>query len=191
MLPEFITISILEANMLIKPWRRRGRVIIKLKGMLADCERKNNLRLWKRVKSILLYLSGESPSDIVSTFGVGQKSVYRWIERYNQFGPIGLLEGEHTGRPALLNQEQLLWLADIIDSGPIAYGFESGIWTSQIIRQVITEEFGVTYHDAHVRKILYKLGFSVQDPRKKLALADKNLQQKWIRETYPALKKTS
>jgi transposase len=159
--------------------------------MLTDYERNNNLRLWKRVKSILFYLGGKSPDDIVSTFDVGKKSVYRWIERYNKFGATGLLEGEHTGRPTLLDHEQLLQLADIIDSGPISYGFESGVWTSQIIREVIKQEFGVTYHDAHVRKILYKLGFSVQDPRKKLALADKNLQQKWIRETYPTLKKTS
>jgi len=173
-------------------WRRRvNKQFIKLKKLLHSCEENNNLRLWKRVKSILLYFNNKSPKEIVETLDVGEKSIYRWITQYNESGAEGLLEGEHTGRIPRLNQEQLLRLTDIIDSGPIAYGFGSGIWTSKIIREVIKQEFGVAYHDGHVRKILYKLGFTVQDPRKKLALADKNLQQKWIRETYPTLKKTS
>ncbi len=177
--------------MLIKWQRRIKEQILKLKKMLNACEQRNNLRLWKRVKSILLYLNNKTPKEIVDTLDVGEKSVYRWIASYNESGAEGLLEGEHTGRPAQLGQDQLLQLADIIDSGPVAYGFGTGIWTSKMITEVIKQEFGITYHDAHVRKILYKLGFSVQDPRKKLALADKGLQQKWIRETYPALKKTS
>jgi len=177
--------------MLIKWQRRIKKQIAKLKKMLSECEYTNNLRLWKRIQSILLYLKKKTPEEIIKTLNVGQMSVYRWINHYNESGIEGLLEGEHTGRIPQLNQEQLLQLGDIIDSGPVAYGFESGVWNSKIIREVIKQEFGVIYHDGHVRKILYKLGFSVQVPRKKLALADKDLQQKWIRETYPTLKKTS
>jgi len=158
--------------------------------MLFECESKNDLRLWKRIKGILLFLNKKSPDEIVEILNVSQRSVYYWITHCNEFGVDGLLEREHTGRTPQLNQEQMLQLGDIIDSGPIAYGFESGIWTSKIIREVIKQEFGVIYHDGHVRKILHKLGFSVQDPRKKLVLADENLQQKWVRETYPTLKKT-
>lgn len=164
--------------------------IVKLKKILSECEQNNNLRLWKRIKSILLYLKNKSPEEIVEIMDVCQRSVYYWISHYNENAVESLFEGKHTGRPAQLGQEQLKQLADIIDSAPVAYGFETGIWTSKIIREVIKQEFGVIYHDAHVRKILYKLGFSVQDPRKKLAFADENLRQKWIRGTYPALKKT-
>jgi hypothetical protein len=41
-----------------------------------------------------------------------------------------------------------------------------------------------------VRKILHQMGFSVQRPAKQLALARPELQQKWVRKTYPALKKS-
>jgi hypothetical protein len=37
-------------------------------------------------------------------------------------------------------------LADLVDSGPTAYGFLSGVWTSPLIARVIEEEFGVCYH---------------------------------------------
>ncbi len=55
--------------------------------------------------------------------------------------------------------------------------------------QAIYEEFGVEYHDGHVRKLLYDFGFSVQSPKRILALADKEKQNKWISKTYPDVKK--
>ena len=80
-------------------------------------------------------------------------------------------------------------LADIVESGPVAYGFDCGVWTSPMIGRVIEDEFGVTYHPGHVRKLLHDLGFSVQRPRKVLARADPEAQDKWHRHTFPNLKK--
>jgi putative transposase len=63
-------------------------------------------------------------------------------------------------------------LRDILDSGPVAYGLDSGIWTSPMIARVIETEFGVQYHPGHVRKLLRGRVFSVQRPRGVLARAD-------------------
>jgi transposase len=79
---------------------------------------------------------------------------------------------------------------DIVESGPIAYGFNSGIWTSVMVRKVIEEEFNVIYHPGHVRKILKGIGFSVQRPTISLANADASKRNRWIRYAYPNLKKT-
>ena len=81
-------------------------------------------------------------------------------------------------------------LADIVDSGPVAYGFLSGVWTSPMITRLIQEEFGVRYHPGHVRKLLHEIGFSVQRPKRKLARADAKEQDRWQRYDYPNLKKT-
>jgi transposase len=40
-----------------------------------------------------------------------------------------------------------------------------------------------------VRKLLHGLGFSVQRPRRVLARADAEEQDRWHRRTYPNLKK--
>src|SRR5258708_4240083 len=58
---------------------------------------------------------------------------------------------------------------DILDSGPVANGLDSGIWTSPMIAWVIETEFGIQYHPGHVRKLLHGWGFSVQRPRRVLA----------------------
>ena len=80
-------------------------------------------------------------------------------------------------------------MGDLLDSGPEAYGLDTGIWTSPMIAWVIEEEFGVQYHPGHVRKLLHGWGFSVQRPRRVLARADAAAQDRWHRRTYPALKK--
>ena len=71
----------------------------------------------------------------------------------------------------------------------MAYGLDTGIWTSAMITWVIVQEFGVHYHPGHVRKLLHELGFSMQRPRRVLAKADPKLQDRWHRQTYPNLKK--
>jgi transposase len=89
-----------------------------------------------------------------------------------------------------LTQTQCQQFHDIVESGPVAYGLQTGVWTSPVLASVIQEEFGVDYHPGHVRKLLHRLGCSVQRPTTRLVQADPKAQNKWIRYTYPNLKKT-
>jgi hypothetical protein len=47
-----------------------------------------------------------------------------------------------------LTPAQQKQLDDILDSGPAAYGLDTGMWTSPMIAWVIEEEFGIQYHRA-------------------------------------------
>ena len=98
------------------------------------------------------------------------------------------MEGYRSGRPSALTQKQRHELSDILESGPVSYGLDTATWSSPIIAWVIKEEFGVTYHPGHVRKLLHDLGFSLQRPRRVLAPADAKWQDPWHRHTYPNLK---
>ena len=121
---------------------------------------------------------------------VPRSRVSEWLKNYEQYGYEGLLEGYRPGRPSALTEENEQALSDIIDSGPVAYGYVSGVWTSPMIARVIRDEFGVTYHPGHVRKLLHQIGYSVQQPKRKLLKADPEKQDRWHRYTYPKLKKT-
>ena len=59
-----------------------------------------------------------------------------------------------------------------------------------MIARVIRDEFSVTYHPGHVRKLLHQLGYSVQQLERKLMRANPEKQDRWHRYTYPNLKKT-
>jgi transposase len=101
----------------------------------------------------------------------------------------GCWKGTAQGVRVGLNEKQLRKLGDILDSGPAAYGLDSGLWTSPMISWVIEEEFGIEYHPGHVRKILHDIGFSVQRPKRVLARADAAERDRWQRYTYPGIKK--
>ena len=58
-----------------------------------------------------------------------------------------------------------------------------------MIGELIRKSYGVSYHDQHIPRLLHKLGFSVQRPRKRLARADVERQALWLSKQLPAIKK--
>jgi len=166
------------------------KTVEKLLEVRREAQKEKAPRLLLRVQGILLSLDGHTTSEIAQHLKVHRSSVPVWIEHWNHYGEEGLWEGHRSGRPARLNEGQRQMLADILDSGPVAYGLETGIWTSPLIRQIIREEFDQDYHPGHVRKLLKQLGYSMQRPTTSLVQADQRQKLKWVRYTYPNLKKT-
>ena len=154
-----------------------------------EAERDGAYRVAKRLQAVILNSEGRSSGELAGILKAPRSKVSEWLLRYEQHGVEGLLEGYRSGRPALLTEKQRSQLGDILDSGPVAYGLDSGVWTSPMIAWVIEEEFHVSYHPGHVRRLLYDLDFSVQRPRRLLARANASEQDRWHRRTYPNLKK--
>ena len=165
------------------------RTIQKLIRLCKRAAQEGAYRVARRLHAVVLNMEGRTAPEIASLLKVHRSKVSIWLHHWQQWGLEGILEGHRPGRPKELTQPQLQALADILDSGPVAYGFHSGVWTCPMVSRVIEEEFSVPYHPAHVSRILHQLGFSVQRPRKVLARADKQLQSRWVRYRYPDIKK--
>lgn len=161
----------------------------KLTRVQREAEREGAYRVARRVHAVLLNSEGRSSGEVAAILRAPRSRVSEWLANFEQYGLEGLLEGFRPGRPPRLGEAQLVQLYDIVESGPVAYGYESGVWTSPMIARVIEEEFGVSYHPGHVRKLLHAIGFSVQRPRRVLARADAEEQDRWHRRTFPNLKK--
>jgi transposase len=154
-----------------------------------EAEREGAYRVAKRLRAVVLNSKGHTSGELAKILQAPRSKVSKWLQRYQTEGIDGLLEGCRSGRPSELSEEQQQQLGDILDSGPVAYGLDSGNWTSPLIAWVIEEEFGVPYHPGHVRKLLHRWGFSVQRPHRVLVRADAAAQDRWHRRIYPALKK--
>ena len=166
------------------------RTFNKLDDLHRLAERDGEYRVARRILAIRMNAQGQTAGEISRMLGVHRSSATLWLQHWMEKGLEGLLEGQRSGRPAELDAKDIDLLKDIVESGPIAYGFTSGVWTSPMIPRVIADEFGVRYHPGHVRKLLHEIGFSVQRPRRKLARADVEKQSRWRRYILPALKKT-
>jgi len=165
------------------------RTIQKLIRLCKRAAQEGAYRVARRLHAVVLNMEGRTAPEIASLLKVHRSKVSIWLHHWQQWGMDGILEGHRPGRPKELTNPQLQTLADILDSGPVAYGFHSGVWTCPMVSRVIKEEFSVPYHPAHVSRILQQLGFSVQRPKKVLARADKQLQSRWVRYRYPDIKK--
>ena len=163
------------------------RTYKRLIRLSKEAERDGAYRVAKRLRAVVLNSEGHTSGELADILGAAIQGV--GVVDVIKLGVEGLLEGYRSGRPSELTTAQQQQLGDILDSGPVAYGLDTGIWTSPMIAWVIEEEFGVQYHPGHVRKLLHGWGFSVQRPRRVLARADAAAQDRWHRRIYPALKK--
>jgi transposase len=166
-------------------WKTRVRMNI----LRKEAEQDGAYRVARRFHAVILNSEGHTSGEVARVLKAPRSKVSLWLSNYNEYGVEGLLEGHRCGRPGELNETQGQALADIVESGPVAYGFDCGVWTSPRIARVIEEEFGIHYHSGHVRKVLRRMGFSVQRPRRVLARANPAEQDRWRRYDYPRLKK--
>ena len=170
--------------------RGNTRTLLRLRVLRQVAQTDKAPRVALRLEAIMLSVQGQTTGQIAQGLQVDRTRVHAWIGAWNEHGDEGLLEGHRSGRPAQLNATQREQLADILDSGPVAHGLNTGVWTSPLIAQVIQYEFDVHYHPGHVRHLLKGLNFSVQRPKTRLVQADPKKQNRWIRYTHPNLKKT-
>lgn len=179
-----------EAAMRARVLNLHHSTVTKMKRLKREAEEQGAYRVARRIHAVLLNNDELSSGNIATLLQVPRSRVSEWLMNYDKYGFESLLEGHRSGRSSSLSSTDKRMLVDIIESGPVAYGYTSGVWTSPMIARVIQEEFRVLYHPGHVRKLLYQLGFSVQRPKRKLMRADPAKQSKWHRFTYPNLKKT-
>ena len=171
--------------------RRRPEDIADLEGFLADAKRRKRHDEVKRFTAILAYIGGERAALVAQRLKIERSVINKWMRWYATAGVEGLLTKSRSGAPSKLTDDQRGELTAAVKSGPNAAGYESGMWTAPMVADLIEKRFGVTYHHDYVARLLHKLGFSVQRPRKRLARADAELQRQWVEERLPAIKKKS
>lgn len=134
-------------------------------------------------------LDGLKSTQIAQQLGVTESAVSKWLSAYVQRGFEALKPGVASGATSRLSPEQLEALDDMVDAGPQAAGFSSGIWTARLVAKLIEQRFGVSYNWKYVPELLHRMGFSVQRPRKRLSRADHEAQEYWLRVRLPEIKK--
>jgi len=169
--------------------RRTRTARTALERFTEKAKRDGRLDEWRRGRAVLSYLEGRRVVDIAEMLDVTRGSVNRWLGWFNELGLPGLRTIKPPGVPPKLSAAQCEELAKLIDAGPIAAGYQSGVWTGPMIADLIDERFGYRFHNHSVPALLHKLGFSVQRPRKRLARADLEAQATWLRKRLPAIKK--
>jgi transposase len=100
----------------------------------------------------------------------------------------------HHPAPGARNKlapEQLAELANLLARGAEAHGFRGDVWTYPRIAVVINQELGVKYHDNHIPRILKKIGWSRQKPRRRATQRDEAAIEHWREKDWPDIMKAA
>lgn len=173
----------------ISPTRKTPQELSQLRTLLQEAHDRSDLDTWRRARAVLSYIEGVSVIQIAEQLSVARGSINQWLRWFETIGTDGLRPRKAPGAAPRLSLEQRSQLVELIESGPQSCGFTSGLWTGPMIGDLIFERFQVRYHHQHVPRLLHQLGFSVQRPRKRLARADLEAQNTWVRERFPDIKK--
>lgn len=148
----------------------------------------NDLAVYRRARALLLVgRDGYTRLEAAKTVGVEESVLYRWQQRFKRQGVAGLATRKAPGKQCRLNVEQFAQLESIIRLGPEAHGLDTGCWTAPIVSKLIKKVFNEDYSAPQVRRLLRKMAFSYQVPKRRLALADTEKQRDWSEERLPAL----
>lgn len=88
-----------------------------------------------------------------------------------------------------MTEAQHAQLPSLLQRGAEAFGFAGDIWTTARVAEVIRREFGVSYHRAHISKVMRRIGWSLQKPARRAIQRDEQAIEQWQKERWPDLKK--
>jgi transposase len=103
---------------------------------------------------------GESPADVATALGMSRAWGYQC--QAQQPAPKDLTNSKHSGRPRKLSAQQERQVLRLIDAKrPDHYGFGSGLWTRQIVQQLLLARFQVRLSLLSIAKLLKRLGLAM------------------------------
>ncbi len=143
----------------------------------------------RRHRALALKRGGWKQQAIAAALGVTKGAVSQWMSAVREHGDEGLCAHPHPGAVAKLTEQQRAQVPEFLTHGAEAYGFRGEVWTCARVAAVIAQEFGVSYHRAHVSRLLKALEWTPQKPAERAAQRDEARITQWREETWGELKK--
>ncbi len=115
-----------------------------------------NAKILKRLYFIKYRYEGTSVEEACNLVGVAKPVGYIWQERWNDDGYEGLIPRYAGGRPSKLNSQQKEKLVQLLK--------QKDVWTTDKVKSLIIDEFGVEYTLKQIRIIARKFGMKYAKP---------------------------
>jgi transposase len=145
----------------------------------------------RRLRAAELFAAGIHQAEVARQLEVSAQAVSVWHARWQEDG-IGALHSRGPSGPApRLSDAQLAQVEQALLKGATANGFTGELWTLERVALVVERLTGVQHHPAWVWALLrYRLGWTVQRPRRRAAERDQPAIDRWVKERWPQIKQT-
>jgi transposase len=133
---------------------------------------------------------GESPETVARIFNFERYCIYKWIKIYEEKGYEGLNTLKSPGAENIMTGEIDNWVKEtILNKTPLDFGYETHLWTSLIIAQLLKKQFDIEVCDDTVSLHLKKIGLTYQKPCYFDKKRDENEIDYFINEKFPRIKR--
>src|ERR1039457_6328333 len=142
-----------------------------------------------RIIAVERVQAGESPEDIIRTWGFTRSCIYTWLARYRAGGGGALKARALKGRALKVQPTQMRWLYQTVTGkSPLQFRFEFALWTREMIRVLLRERFQLQLSLASVGRLLKQLGLTCQRPLFRAMEQDPERVRRWREQEYPAIR---
>lgn len=129
-------------------------------------------------------------AQIAQRLRVTTNAVYVWRRQWRAGGSAALASKGPGGSACRLDEQRLDRLAQALEQGPAAYGFdEDQRWTLARVADLIARLFHIRYTLRGVSYLLHRMGFSPQVPAHRAIERDEDAIVTWRKEAWPAGKR--
>lgn len=143
-----------------------------------------------RVLAVQRMNEGEHPDAVAASLGMNRSWAYkcRAAAKGRGHGLLALRSTKGTGRPRKLTPTQESQVYRWVNGKrPDQYGFDFGLWTRQIVQELLLTRFGVKLSLASIGALLARLGLTAQKPLERAYQRDPEAVARWKNETFPAI----
>ena len=126
-----------------------------------------------RIRAVERVQAGESPEAVIQALGFTRSCIYTWLARYRSGGWGALKARALKGRPM----------------SPLQFRFEFALWTREMIRVLLREQFDLRLSVASVGRLLKQLGLSCQRPLFRAMEQDPKRVRRWLEQEYPLIRR--
>jgi transposase len=142
-----------------------------------------------RLKAGKLFKKGIHQAEVARKLGVTPAAVNYWHKEWKSHGSKGLKSLGHPGFDSKLTEEKRQSFKQAILKGPLAYGYETNLWTLPRLASVMKKVSKVQFSEVWTWHIVRGLGFTPQKPQVKAREQNKQAVSEWKTKTLPGLKK--
>jgi len=113
-------------------------------------------RIFRRAQAVREVVAGHYVSAVSATLHFTNSALRKWVQRFAQQGPQGLLDRPRPGRPPKVTCALEQHLNRLIDQDPLQQGALASQWSCRALATVLAQQTGVQLGRESVRGMLKK-----------------------------------
>ena len=113
-------------------------------------------RVFRRAQAVREVVAGQHVNAVSATLHFTHAALRKWVQRFAQQGPQGLVDRPRSGRPPKVTCALEQHLNRLVDQDPLEHGAISSQWSCRELATVLARETGVQLGRESVRGVLKK-----------------------------------